>query len=113
MRADAPMRPGDRAAQDDVDGTALFDAVRAPDMFGGEAADAAAGSAIRLFDDPAEQAARAQTDVLLHDMRRDLDAGGGNGPVLALDDGEPRPLRAVLDEIDGDEAALKALRDCL
>lgn len=118
MGAEAPLRAGDRAGQDDLDGLALFDTARAPDMFGearqGDAAAALTGSALRTFDDPAGAAAREQADLLLHDVRRDAEAGGAaDGPLLVLDGREPMPLRTALAEIDGDEAALKALRDCL
>jgi len=38
LGADSPLRPGDRAEQDDVDGLPMFDAARSPDMFGGAGA---------------------------------------------------------------------------
>jgi hypothetical protein len=117
MAADSPLRPGDRAEQADVDGTPLFDAARSPDMFGGDGrpalpaagaavSDAASGKAIAEFDDPLGAGAQAQTETLWHDLKRDMEAGVAD----ALDDPD---LRAEVERLDAEAAALDALKGCL
>lgn len=108
MQADSPLRPGDRAAQADVDGLPMFDAERSPDMF---AADAASGRAFSEFDDPDGAGAAVQAERLLHDLRAALDDEAGD--LARLTDADEASVRQLLDELDADEAALKAVRDCL
>lgn len=115
----------------------------------GPADTAASGKAIAEFDDPQGPGAIAQTDMLLHDLRRDLELDpaiaernrqmgqlGADSPLRPGDraeqadvDGLPmfdavrspdmfatgdeaNTLRAILDDLDADEAALAALRNC-
>ncbi|MFA5580502.1 MAG: hypothetical protein WDA25_00955 [Paracoccaceae bacterium] len=114
MRADSPLRAGDRAEQADVDGLPMFDAERSPELFSDSAdaltADAASGRAIAEFDDPDGAGAAAQTEHLLHDLRRALEDEDGGAALTAADE---TGLRQMLDELDGDEAALAAVRACL
>lgn len=66
------------------------------------------------FDNPAAQGAKDQADGLAHDLRAQLDAGELDGLEFAAGpDGKAEPVKQVLARMDDEDAALKALRDCL
>ncbi|MBX9643378.1 MAG: hypothetical protein K2W91_04660 [Novosphingobium sp.] len=69
--------------------------------------------ASREFDDPAGPAAQALVDGMAHDVRAALDAGELGEVRFDVGDGAPLDARSVLARLDDEEAALKALRDCL
>jgi hypothetical protein len=73
---------------------------------GAAVSDVASGKAIAEFDDPLGAGAQAQTETLWHDLKRDMEAGVAD----ALDDPE---LRAEVERLDAEAAALDALKGCL
>lgn len=66
----------------------------------------------RAFDDPDGPGATALADSLIHDLRAQLDAV--DLTAFRIDDeGIERSLRDILDDIDADDAAISAARNCL
>ncbi len=105
-------RAGARAAPEEMAGRRIAEqpSLEAPGL-----------ATVRDFDDPAGAAARAQAEQLMHDLRAELEAGEIEGMVatggVAQVDGDVAPvlqsLRALVDEIDAEDAAVAALKGCL
>jgi hypothetical protein len=67
----------------------------------------------QLFDDPSGEAARTQAADLTHTVQQALDAGLFEGAAFAaLGDTVEHP-KLTLARLDGDDAAIAAIKDCL
>ncbi len=66
-----------------------------------------------LFDAPNAAGPIRQADGAAHDLKAALDDDGLGDIAFGVRDGETSTVAAVLADIDAEDAALKALRDCL
>jgi hypothetical protein len=82
----------------------------------------AARDTAKAFDDPVGEGAKAQTEILDHDLQMDaLDQAEPThlfdlpetGFRVSEEGDKPQPLADIMREAESDELAAKALRDCL
>lgn len=66
-----------------------------------------------LFDTPDAAGPVRQADGAAHDLKSELESGGMADIAFGVRDGEATTVAATLADIDAEDAALKALRDCL
>lgn len=71
-----------------------------------------AAPALAKFDDPGGEGTKLQAESLAHDQR--IDAANDDAPKYRVDeDGEEKPLSAIIGELERQQAAADAIRGCL